>query len=125
VIADDRPGSRIAFDVLVEAQFEISERDRHYDRYDDETTWIKVSCEGDLSLDLNDFSITNVCDYTSKNRSNNPMDDSLVPIIHHDQLENEALEFLRRFYPEALKEPTYIDPEVLAKEWVCLLGSDI
>ena len=115
VIADDRPGSRIVFDVLVEAQFEISERDRHYDRYDDETTWIKVSCEGDLSLDLNDFSITNVCEYTSKSRSNNPMDDSLVPIIHHDQLENEALEFLRRFYPEALKEPTYIDPEVLAK----------
>lgn len=115
VLVDNRPDMGIAFDVLVEAQFEISERDRHYDRYDDETTWFKVSCEGDLGMGLNDFAVTGVCEYNSKSRRDNPMDDSLVPVIRRDQLEKEAVEFLGRFYPEALKEPRYVDPEVLAK----------
>jgi len=114
VMPDDRPGTRIAFDVLVEAQFEISERDRNYDRYDDKTTWFKVSCEGDLAKSLNDLAIIGICEYSFKDRRGNPMDDSLVPVISREQLDEIAMNFLRRYYPEALKEPTYLDPTILA-----------
>ena len=33
VFVDNLPGMKIAFDVLLEAEFEISEADRHTDRY--------------------------------------------------------------------------------------------
>ena len=58
VFVEDQPGARIAFDVLVEADYEVSERDRRMDRYSEEADWFKVSCMGDLSRNLDDFTIT-------------------------------------------------------------------
>jgi len=57
VFINNLPGMKIAFDVLLEAEFEISETDRHTDRYDQKRRWFKVSCTGDLSCNLDDFSI--------------------------------------------------------------------
>jgi len=115
VYVDNRPGMGIAFDIIVEAQIEISERDRHYDRYDDQWPWFKISCTGDLSRHLDDFAILDIREYNSKSKQTNPMSDSLVPIIGKEQLEKEATEFLRRNYPEALKAPMAIDPSDLAQ----------
>jgi hypothetical protein len=58
VFVDNLPGMKIAFDVLLEAEFEISQTDRHTDRYDQKRRWFKVSCTGDLSCNLGDFAIT-------------------------------------------------------------------
>lgn len=115
VYVDNRPDMKIAFDVLLEAQFEISERDRHNDRFDEKTTWFKVSCTGDLEQELNDFTVTGICEYDAKSKRANPMDDALVPVIKKDQLEKEATDFLTRYYPEALKEPLHVEPDTLAK----------
>ena len=115
VYVDNRLDMRIAFDVLLEAQFEISELDRHNDRVEEKTTWFKVSCTGDLAQELNDFTIVGICEYNTKSKRTNPMDDALVPIIGKDRLEKEATDFLVRYYPEALKEPLHVEPETLAK----------
>jgi hypothetical protein len=87
VFVDNLPGMKIAFDVLLEAEFEISETDRHTDRYDQKRRWFKVSCTGDLSCSLDDFAITATEEYNYRSKQNSPMSDSLVPIIHKDQLE--------------------------------------
>ena len=50
---------KISFDVLLEAEFEISETDRHTDRYDQKRQWFKISCTGDLGCNLDDFASYN------------------------------------------------------------------
>ena len=42
------------------------------------------------------------------------MSDSLVPIIHKEELESVATDFLRRYYPETLKKAMAVEPHVLA-----------
>lgn len=115
LFVDNLPGMKIAFYVLLEAEFVISETDRHNDRYDEKTQWYKISCAGDLSCNLDDFSITATEEYNSKDKQQSPMSDSLVPIIHKDQLESVAKDFLERYYQEALHKPMAIDPNILAE----------
>lgn len=115
VFIENHPGMRISFDVLIEADFEIGETDRHNDRFDEKTQWFKVSCTGDLSKNLSDFAITSIEEYYNKNKQLNPMSDSLVPIIKSEQLEAVAKEFLEKYYREALYTPMPIDPTVLAE----------
>ena len=93
----------IAFDVLLEADFEISENDRHTDRYDQKARWFKVSCTGDLSYNLKDFEINTTEEYNYRGKQDNPMSDSLVPIIHKDQLEAVAIAFLEKYYKSFYK----------------------
>lgn len=115
VFVDNLPGMKIAFYVLLEAEFEISETDRDTDRYDEKIQWFKISCAGDLSRNLDDFSIFAIEEYNNKNKRQNPMSDSLVPIIKSEQLEEFAKDFLERYYQEALYKPMAIDPDILAK----------
>lgn len=115
VFVNNLPGMKIAFDVLLEAEFEISETDRHTDRYDQKRRWFKISCTGDLSCNLDDFVVTGTEEYNYRSKQDNPMSDSLVPILHKDQLEAVARAFLEQYYKEALYEPMAIDPAVLAE----------
>lgn len=115
VYVENLPGMKIAFDVILEAEFEISETDRHTDRYDDKTQWFKISCFGDLAGSLDDFTISSVEPYDSRRKYCNPMSDSLVPLIRSDQLEDVARDFLERNYKEALSRPMFVDPGILAE----------
>ena len=115
VYVDNLPGMKIAFDILLEADFEISEVDRHTDRFDEKREWFKLSCSGDLSHNLDDFTISHIEEYNVRNRQQDPLSDSLVPIIKKEQLENVARGFLEQYYPEALYAPTPIDPLVLTQ----------
>lgn len=115
VFVDNRPGMKIAFDVLVEAEFEISEIDRHTDRHDQKNQWFKISCTGDLACNLDDFAISGTEEYNNRSKQSNPMSDELVPIIKKEQLEAIARDFLERYYREALYEPMAIEPAVLAQ----------
>lgn len=120
VYVQDLPGMKIAFDVAMELTIEIRERDYHYDESDECTPWIRISCEGDLSCGLDDWSVVRVMPYNPSNRQPNSLSDALVPIITYNQLETVANQFLRDYYPEALKitphgqEPEWVNPAILA-----------
>lgn len=75
-----------------------------------------LGCSGDLDCNLDDFTISSVTEYNSKNKQPKPMSDSLVPMIHKEQLESVATDFLRRHYPEALRTPIAVEPQVLAEK---------
>jgi len=115
VYIEDLSDMRIGFDVLVEAEFAISEIDRHNDRYDEKRQWFRISCNGNLNKHLGDFCISSVCEYDSRIKQNKPLDDALVPYINRDQYEAVARDFLERYYKEALYEPMYVDPTVLVE----------
>lgn len=116
VSVNDLPDMRIEFDVAVEAELEVREADYHYDESEFCKQWFMLKCSGDLNCNLDDFTISSVTEYTSKNRQPKPMSDSLVPIINKEQLESVATDFLRRYYPEALKTPMAVEPQVLVEK---------
>lgn len=116
VSVNDLPDMKIEFDVAVEAEFEVRESDYHYDESENCRQWFMLECSGDLDCNLDDFAISSITEYTSKNKQPKPMSDSLVPIIHKEQLESVATDFLRRHYPEALKTPMAVEPQVLAEK---------
>lgn len=116
ISVNDLPDMKIEFDVAVEAELEVREADYHYDESEFCKQWFMLKCSGDLNCNLDDFTISSVTEYTSKNRQPKPMSDSLVPIINKEQLESVAIDFLRRYYPEALKKPMAVEPQVLAEK---------
>ena len=116
VSVNDLPDMKIEFDVAVEAEFEVRESDYHYDESENCRQWFMLECSGDLDCNLDNFAISSITEYTSKNKQPKPMSDSLVPIIHKEQLESVATDFLRRHYPEALKTPMAVEPQGLAEK---------
>ena len=116
VSVNDLPDMKIEFDVIVDAEIEVAEGDYHYDNFEQCNHWFLLHCSGDLACNLDDFTISSITEYTSKNKQPKPMSDSLVPIIYKEQLESVATDFLRRHYPEALKTPMAIEPQVLAEK---------
>ena len=116
VFVSDLPGSAISFDVIIDAVISVYDTDRyHNDEPEEIHQWFNVSCQGSLDLKLTDLIISNVCIYDYRNKADRPMSDSLVPYIRKNDLENEAERFLRKYYPEALVQPTAVDPSELAR----------
>ena len=111
---NDLPGMEIEFDVVIEAEIEVSEGDYHYDDYDLCNQWFLLSCSGNLEYGLNDFKINGIEVYTQRNKIDKPLSDALVPYIRKDELDSVATDFLYRYHPEALKEPKAIEPTELA-----------
>lgn len=116
VSVNDLPDMKIEFDVAVEAELEVRESDYHYDETEMCRQWFMLKCIGDLDCKLEDFKISSVNIYASKNKQAKPMSDSLVPLIQSEELEVVATDFLRRHYPEVLKIPMAIEPQQLAKK---------
>ena len=114
VWVEDKPGMEIHFDVAVSIWFETHEGDYHYDDYDENIVWMMAHCRGDLDKNLDDFEILRVSKYNGKSRVKDPMDDSLVPVMNKNELDEIAEQFLRTHYKKALLEPTWIDPIELA-----------
>ena len=121
VWVEDKPGMEIYFDVAVSIWFEVHEGDYHYDDYDENIVWMMVHCRGNLDKNLDDFEILSVSKYNGKSRPQNPMDDSLVPIIPYSNLDDIATAFLTEHYPAALcipmrgQPPVWVDPIALAE----------
>ena len=111
----DLPGTRIEFDIAVEAEIYIHEADYHYDESENRSQWFMLKCRGDLDCGLKDFEILEVGVYDRRNKHQKPMSNALVPIIYKKDLERVATEFLQKYYPEALLNPMYVDPHLLAK----------
>ena len=104
----------IQFDVAISIWFEVREGDYHYDDYDENIVWMMAHCRGNLDKNLDDFEILQVSRYNGKSRAKNPMDDSMVPVINKNQLDDIAEQFLQEHYPKALLEPVWVAPLELA-----------
>lgn len=67
------------------------------------------------TVNWSDLEIYDVCVYNRRNHQKRPMSNALVPIIYKDDLEKEAEAFLRKYYKEALLQPTWVNPSELAR----------
>lgn len=110
------PGTKIRFEVVLGATLEVYDSDLyHNDKSESQHQWFMLKCEGDLADNLASITICDVDLYFSRNKQTKAMSDSLVPIIYKEQLETEATNFIKKFYPETLLEPIGIDPSELAR----------
>lgn len=80
VSVGDLPNLKIEFDVVVDAEIEVTEGDYHYDDYDICNQWLTVRCAGDLACSLDDFQIVSIAVY-QKGQMSKPLSDALVPYI--------------------------------------------
>ena len=118
---EDLPEMKIQFDVALSVVFEIPEADYHYDESEEKGMWLMVRCHGDISNNLQDFKVFEVSDYSGKNRTKNPLDDSLVPYIPYEKLDEVATSFLEEYYPGALRitqgkeNSVWVDPKILTE----------
>ena len=103
VYVRDLPGMRVAFEGGLELKLEVKEGDYPYDECGQCYPWIRIYCEGDLSCGLGDWEILRIEPYSKKSAPPNSMSDALVPYIPYEQLEKVATEFLREYFPAALK----------------------
>ena len=115
VWVEDQKEMKINFDIAVSIIFEIQEGNYRYDDYEEKTVWLLIECTGDLNEQLDDFRVLNHELYSGKNKVKAPLDDSLVPVISTNDLERVSEDFLNKYYPDALKEPTYLDTLKLAE----------
>lgn len=131
IIVANTPGTVISFDVVVEAEVNLSEVTHHHNDSDDCTQWFRITCSGDLEKGLEDFETGSVCVYRSDDNATDYLGDTLTPYLNGRQLDEAATGLLKRYYPEALKDPTLIDADILAtrmgltieEKWLSLDGS--
>ncbi|MBS4761157.1 ImmA/IrrE family metallo-endopeptidase [Carnobacteriaceae bacterium zg-ZUI252] len=112
----DMPAMKIKFDVAFSVSLIIHEGDHRYDDYEEKIIWLLSECEGDIENNFDDFIIKDTYLYNGKLRNRTPMDDSLVPIISKEQLENIAKDILTEHYPSVLEQPSFLDPMELLNQ---------
>lgn len=116
VSVSDLPGMKVQFDALIDTEFYIREADYHYDTDEEAHQWFVVRCVGDLEQNLKNLRVIGTEVYDRRRDSSAPLSDSLVPIIYSKDMEIVAEDFLKRYYPEALRTPMPVDPMELAKK---------
>lgn len=72
VSVNDLPDMKMGIDVAIEAGFEV-ESDYHYDESENCRQWFMLECSGDLNYNLDDFAISSITEYTSKNKQPKPI----------------------------------------------------
>lgn len=115
VSVSDLPGMMIQFDAVVDAEFYVRDANHRTDVDEETHQQFLICCMGNLAHNLDDIQISTVSLSHTRSKAAAPLSDSLVPIIHSEDLERIAEDFLLRHYPEALTKPMYLDPAELAR----------
>lgn len=108
--------SEIEFDVVVHGDVCFKEVTRHNDEEGSCTKWFRLNCQATLDGELKNFTVLEVEPYDKKqNHFQRRLSDALVPIISKDDVDFEAEQFLRQYFPDALMTPQFIDPVLIAE----------
>ena len=130
VHVDDGNEMDISMEIVVSASIIVKEGDYHYDEEDEIEEWYSISAKGNLSRRLSDFEICSISPYQKGGyRRLNPLNPEFVPQMMKHELDKIAENFLLKYYPEALLQPVWVDPDVLVskmglKKEVCSITAD-
>lgn len=97
----------ISFSVIVSCDIEYSVSSTGKVSFTEK--WIDVKCKVLLGVELTDFEIMHIKECEQQEDSDSDKySGELVPIFSRDAFENEATEFLEKYYPLALQEPVSV-----------------
>lgn len=107
----------LKFEIVTQATVVGNEGNHHYDDSRVVTAWYSVFGTGSLDALLQDFRITGVATFVKgRRRSSKTLKDTFVPNVTKENLEAVAEQFLRDYYPEALRWPMAINTDVLLRK---------
>ena len=113
----------IAFDVIASCDVEMPSTSRK--GYFNEQ-WLKIHCQVTLGIDMSGFRIMAIGNCEPQEESDNDrLSGELVPIISHDQFDDEAEKFLTRYCPEALDQPMRVPIETIASDMKLQVIEDV
>ena len=111
----DTNGMKIRFYPIVVATIVIEGKTRYDVDTDSHELWLRLHCSGDLSIGLRDFRVSNVEELDSQYSRQKPMTDGLVPYIKIEDMDRQATEILKAYYPEVLESPQPVSAKILAR----------
>lgn len=106
----------LSFDAIVSCIVHVEEAGY---RSGEVNQWFLVSCDAVIEDKLTSLTIRQISSYRPDQRQRNDgtaATNNIVPILHQEDLEEEAEAFLKKYYPQALKEPTPVPIEDIAKD---------
>ncbi|MGX7092566.1 ImmA/IrrE family metallo-endopeptidase [Hutsoniella sourekii] len=109
--------SIIEFQLVVETDIAAYEISRHDDDYELVHQWLILDCSCEIENLKSSFNIKNIDVYRKGSiRKGNKYDENLIPIMKKEDYEKYAHRILENYYPEALNNPTPINPLILAEK---------
>ncbi|MDR1538128.1 MAG: hypothetical protein LBU32_09070 [Clostridiales bacterium] len=111
----------LSFAAVVSCTIELEQETYHDVETAEVSQWFKVSCSALIEDSLKKFTVHDIETYSKGKRSivsGVAATKNIVPIIHKDQLDNEATQFLERYCPEALATPMAVPIEhIILEKW--------
>ncbi len=98
----------LIFDAIVSCTVELEQHDYDNTRSSDSSVWLRLSCIATITDKLDNFEVVKIINY-SRSGNNSKLSQqasrNIVPIIHKNDLDAVADEFLEKYYPDALIRP--------------------
>lgn len=113
IIVNDKPGTILSFDFIVEAEITVAQvlRGHYHKDSEDCTEWFRINCTGDLEQFLRDLEIGDICVYKNDENNSDTLSNNLTPFLSCNKLDEIATDLLNNYYPEALEKIIKIDAD--------------
>lgn len=100
-------GDVLSFDVVVSCTIQLIQDTEQGVGCYDLKQWLAISCEAVITYKLEKLDIIGICPYqrAKQKYKRGNVSSNIVPLLKKDELETEAENFLKAFYPEALQKP--------------------
>lgn len=106
---------RIAFDVVACAELEWPASKTC--KADFAEKWLTIHCQVLLGIELTEFEIVSIAECEQwGDADHNSSSGELVPVISEKDFDDEATEFLEKYYPLALREPVAVPIRRIAED---------
>lgn len=109
----------LLFDAVVSCTINLTEDTNSGTASHETSQWLVISCEAIVTDKLDSVTVTSIIGYTPGQiykTEGQAVSKNIVPILYKKDLENEAIAFLEKFFPEALEKPTPVPINDIAKK---------
>ncbi len=118
VFIDAKDDNFIEFDIQCNPEISYTEiigKHRNREASGTYRLWFTISCRAKIDVKLKYFCIISIDEYNPA-KPKKPLSGNFVPVIHHNEYENYAIEILNKYYPEALTDSSPVDAMILASK---------
>ncbi|MDR1093527.1 MAG: hypothetical protein LBL66_05200, partial [Clostridiales bacterium] len=122
-------GGIVEFDAAVEGSFTWQTRQSRRHDFNGETgcQWFGLHCVMEITDKLENFKVARTEIYSNERKKDlpNPATADFVPVIYKKDFDGEATKFLKKWYPQALKEPIRLPIREIAERMGLKVITDV
>jgi len=109
----------LLFDAVVSCTIILTEERISGTASHETSQWLIISCKAKVSDKLDSVAVTDISNYNpgkDKKKDGQAVSKNIVPILYKKDLDNEAEEFLKKYFPVALEKPTPVPISEIAEK---------